>query len=165
MASKSRRNFNNFLIFAILCFIMLFNLPTALKARFSLNEERTPSADNFPNIISLLPENLSAEFISFSSYELRKQGKNWQSNISLNISANELATRWLSLSGTAVDEELFTKIQPNLTKAFNLKIKGADKDEAYHVTYYQLPNFWLMQNWQNQWLAVSVEPKYLLPLN
>jgi hypothetical protein len=77
------------------------------------------------------------------------------------ISAEDLASRWISLAGTEVDEDTFSQLKGSLSSPETIEVWYLDQEEPQRVTYYQTPKFWLLKNWQDKWIAVSVEDSYL----
>ena len=67
--------------------------------------------------------------------------------------------------GTPVDEDNYRSLKPRLINLNSLEVWYRDQEEPQRITYYQLPQFWLLKNWQEQWIAVSVEANYLLPMD
>lgn len=163
MLGLSRRKFNNLLIFSILAFITIFHLAGKLKK--PLDEHFKQDQQKNGSVIRLLPNQFSPSIFHFTHFSIQKINNQWQSDAQLTIPAKELVTRWLTLSGTKVDENLRNKLKHRLTKPFVLTIEQTNTQEPLRITYYQLSNFWLIQNWQSDWLAVSVESNYLLPLD
>lgn len=161
MAGPSRKTFNNILIIGILLFIALINLPSYLRSQLSENKSINTQTDQ--NLVYLFPQDENITALTFSHFTLTKN-PSWQSSIPLLIDADELAMRWLGLSGTKVDKNTFEKLAKNLPPASNLTIH-LQNDKIYSLHYYQFPQFWLLQNIQNDWLALSVEPNYLFPLS
>ena len=162
MAMPSRRTFNNFLILGVLLFIALINLPTYLRsyiAELDAGNTKTPQVQ----LLALFPQGIKVETFEFSNMVLT-QGKPWQTNAPLSVSASELASRWLHLAGTKVDKQMYEKLEASLPKASILVVNLQENEAPLHLTYYQFPSFWLIQNAKKHWLAVSVSPEYLFPL-
>lgn len=86
----------------------------------------------------------------------------WQSHPRLAIDAETLIQRWQNLQGTPVPEKILATLKRQLPPAQILWIT-LKQQPAFALTIYQFPDFWLMQNWQQQWLAVSVNSEYLFP--
>nr|WP_269808591.1 hypothetical protein [Enterovibrio nigricans] len=113
-------------------------------------------------VIALMPHDLSVKALQFPDFTLTK-GSPWQTDIALNISPTELAGRWMNLSGTEIDKAMYDKLKPSLLSPSTLVVDLGQDVEPLRLTYFQLPQFWLIQNAENRWLAVSVEPHYLFP--
>ncbi|MDD1782048.1 hypothetical protein LRP49_12790 [Enterovibrio sp. ZSDZ35] len=164
MALPSRRGFNNILIIGILVFIALMNLPTYLRSKVAEYDAAQQSQQAIPeSVIALLPSNLNVKALQFPNFTLT-QGSPWQTDIALDISPTELAGRWMNLSGTEIDKATYDKLKPSLRSPSTLVVDLGPEIEPLRLTYFQLPQFWLIQNAENHWLAVSVDPHYLFPL-
>ena len=79
------------------------------------------------------------------------------------VSAQELSQRWQQLVGTEVDSQTYTDLTPRLNTPHTIEVWYQDQEEPQRITYYQLPEFWLLKNWNDQWLAVSIEESHLFP--
>jgi hypothetical protein len=150
----SRRGWNNLLIFALIIFMVVLNLPNVLKSRLQEQERAYPY---------LLNPDATVEQLHFSRLSLERQGETWVMNQESTISAADLASRWISLAGTEVDEDTFSQLKGSLSSPETIEVWYLDQEEPQRVTYYQTPKFWLLKNWQNKWIAVSVEDSYLFP--
>lgn len=151
----SRRGWNNVLIAGIILFILALNLPNIIKSQWQ--EEPSP----FPYLLDPMQE---VQQIDFAKWSLQKAGDTWRATRSLSIPAEELSQRWKLLVGTEVTESTYNQLKPGLPSAGTVEVWYAGQEEPQRITYYQTPKFWLMQNWQQQWIAISVEPDYLFPL-
>ncbi len=151
----SRRGWNNLLILALIVFMAVLNLPNVIKSH--LKEKQQVS---YPHLLN--PE-ADVEQLHFAQWSLERKGSDWVINRQSQIPADELASRWISLVGTKVDEATFTQLTGTLSSANTLEVWYQDLEEPQRVTYYQTPNFWLLKNWQDEWIAVSVEDHYLFP--
>ncbi|WP_407331669.1 hypothetical protein [Enterovibrio sp. 27052020O] len=165
MARPSRRSFNNFLIIGILMFIAAINLPDYIRAKLAENDKPQHVEQVLPEgVIALMPDHVSPLALKFPDFTLTN-GSPWQTDKALDVSATELANRWLNLSGTEIDGDTYSKLKPNLRSPATLVVDRGQHVEPFRLTYYQLPQFWLIQNWENRWLAVSVAPNYLFPFD
>ncbi|WED21966.1 hypothetical protein L3Q72_00680 [Vibrio sp. JC009] len=151
----SRRGWNNLLILCIIIFIVALNLPNILKSAFD-EQELSP----YPYLLSQEKNLLQVDFAKWS---LKRDGTNWVATKDLSISALELVQRWKSLVGTEVTESTFTQLKPTLPNAQTIEVWYVEVEEPQRITYYQTPQFWLMKNWQEKWIAVSVDEGYLFP--
>ncbi|KXF82725.1 hypothetical protein [Enterovibrio coralii] len=163
MALPSRRTFNNFLIIGILVFIALINLPTYLRSKVAEYDMAQQQEQMQDGVITLIPSDAAVQALQFPNFTLT-EGSPWQTDIALDVSPTELAGRWMNLSGTEIDADMYDKLKPNLRSPATLVVDLGQDVEPLRLTYYQLPQFWLMQNAENRWLAVSVDPNYLFPL-
>ena len=161
MAKFSGRSFNNVLIIFVIFFITLFNLPIVVD-NYLKPTEPTIAPENDIQLIALFPKDVAIVSLEFSRFSLTKQSEQWRSSIPLNIPANKLVQHWLELSGTLVDAKLLAQLNANLPQSEWVIAKSAT-NQRYQLHYHQLPEFWLLQNWQGQWLAVTVKSEYLLP--
>ncbi|MEF1308641.1 hypothetical protein QTO01_00840 [Vibrio mytili] len=150
-----RRRWNNILMLGIIAFIVILNAPTWIKT-YLLSEE----ADSYPN---LLRSDHEVSAIYYGGWELENIDGQWQSNIKANIPAQQLVSRWQSLEGTELSAEQYQQLKPELKAPETIEIWYQGIEEPQRVTFYRLKNFWLFKNWQEQWIAVSVDGNYLLP--
>ncbi|MDF2183822.1 hypothetical protein O1O06_03465 [Grimontia hollisae] len=165
MATPSRKTFNNFLILGVVVFITLINLPTYLKSQLAGSDaERQTEQVQADGIIMLMPPGVEVQSLRFPTFTLT-YGTPWQTDTPLSVSASELARRWIKLSGTEIDKPTYDKLKLGLNKPATLVVDRGESVEPFRLMYYQLPQFWLIQNWENRWLAVSVDPNYLFPIN
>lgn len=156
----SRKTWNNILIISIVCFVGIMFLPEYFRAKLAESERQNAQ----PGVIELLPDTVDVKALNFSAFRLFLDG-NWHSDKPLSISADELAQRWLTLSGTEINQGMLEQMKPGLTKPQRLEVVIGAERQAYKLTYYRLDKFWLLQNWQNRWLAVSVDQHYLFPFS
>jgi len=151
----SRRGWNNVMIISILVFIALINAPSVLREHFNLGVE--------PEVT--LPFILNSKWqptaLHFPKWSLEFDGSDWQSTRLLTLPPEQAINRWQSLQGTPVDNKTFEQLKPNLSAAHTIEVWYQEQEEPQRVTYYKTPQFWLFQNWNKQWLAVSVDEKYL----
>ncbi|MEZ9523258.1 hypothetical protein [Enterovibrio norvegicus] len=165
MGRISRRTFNNILIIGTLVFIAMMHLPDYIRAKLAENSASQEVAQVLPDgVIALVPESAAIKALQFPQFTLT-QGLPWQTDRPLDVSATELANRWLNLSGTEISGDMFEQLKPGLHSPSTLVVDLGNELEPYRLTYYELPQFWLIQNWEKRWLAVSVEPNYLFPLS
>jgi hypothetical protein len=155
MKKFTRRGWNNVLIFAVIAFMLILNLPTIIKNNFM-----EPAQSIYPYVMD--PQSDIRE-MHFATLSIQRHNLEWVANKDLSISPLELVQRWHFLAGTEVDEVTFAQLKEQLPKANTLEIWYLDKEEPQRVTYYQTPQFWLMKSWEQKWIAVSVEEDYLFP--
>jgi len=155
MPKFSRRGWNNVLIFAVIAFMLILNLPTVIKNNLMEQKQTT-----YPYVMD--PKSDIKE-MHFSQLSIQRKETDWVANRALTISPLELVQRWHLLAGTEVDSKTFSQLKDQLPKANTLEIWYLDKEEPQRVTYYQMPHFWLMKSWEQKWIAVSVEEDYLFP--
>lgn len=152
-----RRRWNNILILGIIAFIALLNLPTLIKTYLI----EPPAVESpYPYLLNPYAE---LQALHFSDWSLEKNQGRWRSTIQSAIPEQELAQRWLGLVGTEVSETDFDTLKPRLGNPRSIEVWYLDQEEPQRITYYQAPQFWLLKNWQDKWIAISVEPRYLIP--
>ena len=156
--TRSRRRWNNLLMLGVLAFMLLLNLPTLIKTYLI----DTPVDREHPH---LLNPNWQLQALHSAKWSLVHENNHWFLNVPSAVSAQELAQRWKDLVGTPVDEDNYRSLKPRLINLNSLEVWYRDQEEPQRITYYQLPQFWLLKNWQEQWIAVSVEANYLLPMD
>jgi len=154
-APNRRRRWNNILILAVVLFIGVLNLPTVIKSYFV----ETP-ASVYP---TLLNSEWQLQALHFPEFSLEKNQGRWRATPPGSVAPEVLVERWKDLVGTEVDDETYQSFQPILHTPQTIEVWYADREEPQRITYYQTPRFWLFKNWQNKWIAISVEKDYLLP--
>ncbi|WP_456296424.1 hypothetical protein M1D72_21090 [Vibrio sp. AK197] len=150
-----RRRWNNILILCIIGFIALINLPSLIKS-YLLEPPATP----YPAVL-INDATLTALHFNYGVLELR-DGE-WEANFTVKDSAPQLAQRWQTLVGTPVDEETFEQLEPNLKGPQSIEAWYRDREEPQRITIYRSPQFWLMKNDQQRWVAVTAERTDLFP--
>lgn len=162
MKGKSMRyrgkRWNNILILAIIAFAVIINLPTLIKTY--LIPPAPVEETSFPTLLNS-GETITALHTEHWSLE-NKQGK-WMVSKPLTMTADMLLSNWKSIQGTAVSESTYHSLQPNLPAPHSVEVWYHGQEEPQRITYYQTPKFWLFKNWQNKWIAVTVESSYLFP--
>ncbi|WP_332400668.1 hypothetical protein [Vibrio metschnikovii] len=157
IAPHRRRRWNNILIILVLLFIGVLNLPPLLKSYLTSDKS---AAHAYP---SLLNPNAPLQAVYTRSFELTLEQDQWQLTPTGEVSALQLAQRWQALVGTEVDEQTVRSLQPSLIGPQTVEVWYRDQEEPQRITYYQSPQFWLFKNWQDKWIAISVEADYLFP--
>ncbi|NVD05358.1 hypothetical protein FCU94_00295 [Vibrio sp. JPW-9-11-11] len=152
-----RRRWNNILILGIIAFIGLLNLPTLIKT-YLIDEPEVQS--QYPY---LLNPHAELQALHFSNWSLEKNQGRWRSTIPTSITEQELAQRWQSLVGTELTQEHVDSLKAQLGVPQSIEVWYLDQEEPQRITYYQTPQFWLLNNWQDKWIAISVESGYLMP--
>ncbi|ENM3731735.1 hypothetical protein EFU53_003493 [Vibrio cholerae] len=155
VSPNRRRRWNNILILSVIAFIAVINLPTVIKS-YLLPDP----ASQFP---SLLRTDATLQALHFPEFSLEKSREEWQSEPELSVDGQELVQRWHALTGTEVHEATYRALQPTLPNAQTIEVWYADREEPQRITFYQTPQFWLLKNWQDRWIAVSAEASYLFP--
>ncbi|PSU32970.1 hypothetical protein [Photobacterium lutimaris] len=155
----SRRGWNNVMIIAVICFIAVVQLPEIVKQRFGHQD----SSPELSAEATLLPFESTIEQLHLPHTSLNREDTGWLARPRVGLPAEQLISHWQLLSGTAVSHEVVGKLKPTLPLPISVEIWLVDQEEPVRVTVYQQPQFWLLQNWQGEWLAVSVEEAYLFP--
>lgn len=160
------RRWNNILMLSVIAFIGVLNLPTIIKTYLLEPEPEVVAESGFPYLLNP-SDQLTA--MHFSKWSLVLTGEGWEYQSQGNVqkwsqpSAQELSQRWQQLVGTEVDAQTYQSLSASLTSPQTIEVWYQNQEEPQRITYYQLPDFWLLNNWQGKWLAVSVETEYLLP--
>ncbi len=155
VSPSRRRRWNNLLILAVILFIGVLNLPSVIKSY--LIESPTSA---FP---TLLNPQWEIQALHFPELSLEKNQGRWRATPPSNIAPEELVKRWQELVGTEVDDETYQSFLPILRTPQTIEVWYSNREEPQRITYYQTPRFWLFKNWQDKWIAISVEKGYLLP--
>ncbi len=153
--SPSRRRWNNGLILAVVLFIGVLNLPSVIKSYFV-----EPPASSYP---TLLNSAWQLRAMYFPTLSLEKNQGRWRASPPGNVDPEVLVKRWQNLIGTEVDDATYQSVSPILRNPQTVEVWYHDQDEPQRITFYQTPRFWLLKNWQDKWIAISVEKGYLLP--
>ncbi|MCG3816493.1 hypothetical protein [Photobacterium damselae] len=156
----TRRGWNNVMIIGVISFIAIIQLPELIKAH--LAKTSTPQAPQ-AHIISLLPANAHINQLRFRQHDIDLLPHGWRIRPSSQQAPETFVNHWQSLQGTEVLPEMLAKLKPLLTDPQTVEIGLVGHNEPARVTVYQLPKFWLMQNPQGKWLAISVDNGYLFP--
>ncbi len=84
-------------------------------------------------------------------------------DLSANTSEQEsqLIERWFTLEGTLLNDDSVKALKEKLPAPSSVEVWLEDQEEPQRITIYQAPSFWMMQNWQGEWIAVSAEEGYL----
>lgn len=149
------RRWNNILMLGVIVFMAVLYLPTLIKAY--LVEE---SEVAYP---SLFDSSHQVVALYSSDWSLIYHDGEWQSTPQLDTDALELKQRWNNLLGTYVPDDTFNSLKGTLPSANTVEVWYEGVEEPQRITYYRTPNFWLFKNWQQQWIAVSVDDVYLFP--
>ena len=160
------RRWNNILMLSVIAFIGVLNLPTIIKTYLLEPESEVIAESGFPYLLNPTDQLTAMHFSDWSllltdnGWEYQSQGKAQELS---EPSEQELSQRWQHLVGTEVDAKTYQSLSSSLKSPQTIEVWYQNQEEPQRVTYYQLPDFWLLKNWQGKWLAVSVEAEYLLP--
>lgn len=161
MARKRRfltqKGWNSLLMIAAAAGIMLFQLPEYIK------QQRAKGVEQQQIQVSLLSPRAELKRLITPQFILSSEQGEWQSDLALDVGANQLIQRWKRLAGTPVSKDMFSKLESTLSAPHTLEVWQKEREEPYRLTYYEMPDYWLMQNWQGDWFAVSVTADYLFP--
>ncbi|WP_087023395.1 hypothetical protein [Thaumasiovibrio subtropicus] len=158
----SRRGWNNVIIIGALLFIAAVQLPELWRDR--LQSAQNDAIEVPAGLERLLPDNLTIDRMVFPQQEIAlNESGEWQVENPIPVAASELVSRWQQLLGTQIDEQTRDLLKPQLTHPQTVEVWFDGIEEPVRVTVYEMPQFWLMQNWQAEWIAISVEKNYLFP--
>lgn len=151
-----RRRWNNILILSVVAFMAVLNLPSVIKTY--LVEE---PISRYPY---LLDPNSDVQALHFNQWSLEQNQGRWRSSLPTEVAPKVLVERWRDLVGTNVDSETYNGLKPLLNNPKTVEVWYEDQEEPQRITYYQAPQFWLLKNWQGEWIAISVEKDFLFPM-
>ncbi|BEI21800.1 hypothetical protein H8F16_19805 [Vibrio fluvialis] len=155
VAPHRRRRWNNILILAVIVFIGVLNLPAFIKSYLI-----EPEVISYP---TLLNPHAKLQAMHFARLSLELNQGRWRATPPTEVAPEELVKRWQELVGTEVNDETYLSLQPNLRSPQTIEVWYSDQEEPQRITYYRTPQFWLFKNWQDKWIAISVDNGYLLP--
>ncbi len=150
------RRWNNILIFSVLVFIIVLNLPTIIKT-YLLDQ---PATQDYP---TLLDRSHPVVAMYSTDWSLNYHDGDWQSTPALTVPPLELVQRWKGLVGTEVPAETFQSLKSTLSKPQTVEVWYDGVEEPQRITCYRSAKFWIFSNWEEKWIAVSVEDSYLFP--
>ena len=149
MKKSSRRKYNNMLIIFVLLFIGVLQAPQLIKT-YLLEPER--QIETITGVQPLFEGINTIQKMHFADYDLTSDTSEVDS---------QLIERWFTLEGTVLNEESVKVLKTKLPAPSTVEVWLDNQEEPQRVTIYQAPNFWMMQNWQGEWIAVSAEEGYL----
>ncbi len=155
-STSRRRRWNNLLILGVVAFMLLLNLPTLIKNY--LIDAPAKSEHSY-----LLDPSQQLKSLYSSKWSLTYQQQHWILSTPSSIEPKDLALRWISLVGTEISDEQYQSLKANLPSPSSIEAWYLDQEEPQRITFYQLPQFWLLKNWQDKWIAVTVDKSYLFP--
>lgn len=159
------RRWNNILMLSVIAFIGVLNLPTLIKTYLIEPEPEVKVSGSYPSLLNPAAE---LQALHFANWSVVLEDDHWAYQFKDTVlpqttSAQELSQRWQELVGTEVDSQTYTDLSPQLNTPHTIEVWYQDQEEPQRITYYQLPQFWLLKNWNDQWLAVSIEESYVFP--
>ena len=149
MKRPSRRKYNNMLIIFVLLFIGVLQAPQLIKT-YLLEPEQ--EVETVTGVQPLFEGANAIQKMHFSDYDV-VSNKSEQDT--------KFIERWFTLEGTLLNEESVKVLKTKLSAPSTVEVWLENQEEPQRVTIYQAPNFWMMQNWQGEWIAVSAEEGYL----
>ncbi|MBE5189865.1 hypothetical protein [Vibrio parahaemolyticus] len=150
-----RRRWNNILILGIIAFIVILNAPMWIKT-YLLSE----NVDPYPHL--LRTDHLVSAIYS-NSLELEFRDGRWHANADVPLPLSELIARWQSLEGTELNSQQYEQLKPSLSSPESIEVWYQGLEEPQRITFYRLDDFWLFKNWQDKWIAISVDSNYIMP--
>ncbi|MEZ8865833.1 hypothetical protein [Vibrio sp. L3-7] len=150
---------------SVIAFIGVLNLPTLIKTYLIEPEPELQVSSPYPYLLNPTAE---LQALHFADWSVVLEDSHWiyqfkDTTLPQTTSAQELSQRWQELVGTEIDSQTYTDLSPQLNTPHTIEVWYQDQEEPQRITYYQLPEFWLLKNWNDQWLAVSIEESYLFP--
>ncbi|EHN71505.1 hypothetical protein [Aliivibrio fischeri] len=149
MKKPSRRKYNNMLIIFVLLFIAVLQAPQLIKTYLIEPKE---NIDVVEGINPLFEGKNAIQKMHFSEYDLSANTSEQE---------NQLIERWFTLEGTLLNDDSVKALKEKLPAPSSVEVWLEDQEEPQRITIYQAPSFWMMQNWQGEWIAVSAEEGYL----
>ena len=149
MKKPSRRKYNNILMIAVLVFIGVLQAPQLIKTYLLEPEQQV---DTVTGVQPLFEGSNTIQKMHFADYDLAPDTSETDS---------QLIERWFTLQGTVLNEESVKVLKTKLPAPSTVEAWLEKQEEPQRITIYQAPNFWMMQNWQGEWIAVSGEEGYL----
>ncbi|MBN3574701.1 hypothetical protein [Vibrio neptunius] len=160
VSTSRRRRWNNIMILGIIAFIAILNLPTIIKTYLIDDQSSVEVQSDYPY---LLNPSAQLKALHFSDWSLEHLNGEWSMTKQSSLAPQELVERWTGLVGTEIDQQTFDGLKTQLASPQTIEVWYRDQEEPQRITFYQTPQFWLLKNWQDQWIAVSVASEYLIP--
>ena len=149
MKKTSRRKYNNMLIIAVLVFIGVLQAPQLIKTYLLEPEQQV---ETVTGVQALFEGKNAIQKMHFADYDVASDTSDQDT---------QFIKRWFTLEGTVLNSESVKVLKTKLPAPSTVEVWLADQEEPQRITIYQAPNFWMMQNWQGEWIAVSAEAGYL----
>ncbi|MGR6840867.1 hypothetical protein ACU5DF_18140 [Aliivibrio wodanis] len=149
MKKPSRRKYNNMLIIFVLLFIGVLQAPQLIKTYLLEPKQQVEMATGVQSL--------------FEGTNLIQKMHFVDHDVTSNTSEQDtkLIDRWFTLEGTVLNEGSVKVLKTKLPAPSTVEVWLENQEEPQRVTIYRAPNFWMMQNWQGEWIAVSAEAGYL----
>ena len=149
MRKPSRRKYNNMLMLAVLVFIGVLQAPQLIKTYLLEPEQPVEMATG---VQALFEGKNAIQKMHFADYDVASD---------TSVQDTQFIERWFTLEGTLLNSESVKVLKTKLPAPSTVEVWLEDKEEPQRITIYQAPNFWMMHNWQDEWIAVSAEAGYL----
>ena len=149
MKKPSRRKYNNMLIIFVLLFIGVLQAPQLIKTYLL---EPKQSVEMVTGIQSLFEGTNPIQKMHFVDHDVTSNTSEQDT---------KLIDRWFTLEGTVLNEGSVKVLKTKLPAPSTVEAWLENHEAPQRVTIYRAPNFWMMQNWQGEWIAVSAEAGYL----
>ena len=150
MKMPSRRKYNNILMISVVVFIGVLQAPQLIKTY--LLEPEPVVSEITSGVQPLFDSSDSIQTMHFSNFDLKAEESEQDS---------QYINNWSSVEGTVLDAESVKVLKTKLPAPSSVEVWFKKEEEPQRITVYQAPNFWMMQNWQGEWIAVSAEKSYL----
>ncbi|MEH0690623.1 hypothetical protein H4F17_16335 [Vibrio cholerae] len=165
-----RRRWNNWLILGIIAFMVILNAPSLIKA-YLIGEPSTPIvsdaslSESQAALPKLLNPNYPVSALYYRGVEIELKDGKLVSNVKLkdDVPPPDIIERWRSIEGTLVSPENFDTMQASLGNPETIEVWYQGLDEPHRITLYKTEQFWLLKNWQDDWIAITVDPDFLQP--
>ena len=157
-AMRKRRRSNYIIMMVVVAFIGLLNAPKIIKT-YLIDDAHTV-------VPTLKKESLSENQRYLFNQDIVLEKIEWPEHWVISQEDNktkDFIERWYHLVGTKVTKENYQKLKPSLGKPHVLNAYYQGIDTPQPLTFYQQPKFWLLRNWQGEWIAISVSEEYLMP--
>ncbi|AYV21591.1 MULTISPECIES: hypothetical protein [Vibrio] len=155
----TKRRWNNILIIAISAFMLLMAAPNLIK-QYLIEQ------DVEPQVLTglVLDPNASPIEINYAGIQFYLDDETWHAIPEKWTSdAASVIQRWRAIQGTPVDEKTYAKLKPVLENPMTVEVWYQEKEEPQRITAYQLEKFWLLNTYDENWVAVSFEASSLIP--
>lgn len=151
----TRRRWNSILIIAITFFIMVMASPQLIK-QYLL----TPTVIE-PGTAVLNPYQTPIE-LNYNGVQFYRDNQWLAIPDDLSAQAAQIVRTWEEMRGTLVEDVLVQKLRPKMDSPITVEVWYQNIEEPQRVTAYNMQTFWLIQNYNNQWLAISLNGQQLM---
>ncbi len=155
----TKRRWNNVLIIAISVFMLLMAAPNLIK-QYLLEQKVAPKTLTG----YVLDPNAQPIEINYAGIQFYFDDDTWHAiPEKWTPEAANVIQRWQQIHGTPVDEATYAKLQPALESPMTVEVWYQEKEEPQRITAYSLKKFWLLNTYDENWVAVSFEASSLIP--